>query len=981
MGGGASSSREPVGEGEKRKGGGVRRRSWGNVPVTFADLQPDGAVEHRLDERALRHRGSASSDYGRISPEQQIYSSQAALEAQAAAHWHRIISHAKDQRVDAIGEILGELAQKPRCPECARGNPNGPICRICGRDTIKDPLPVAAAAAVTAASPTQDQQMVPRVGWNPTTKTYDRMLVDRLLDSESIGSGGGSTPGSPFGSPASRDVYAKVDFSDEDTHMHHILNTLLDSEGLRRSKDRKSFTKKLARKLEGSESADDDSSAGSPASALASPSPLAALRKKKNGPRKFMGLGLDSDSENEKEEDGEDGQTRGEKSARAKQREDEEESENDLAEAGEPPDIDLPPVEIQLKSRTATSIVLSWDVSEECMDLLSEVQAAHGKNKQPIYQVQYKLHQPVTLGPNAAPSDVVQQHEEDKWRVGCKRTKDRGATIEGLVSNTPYAFRCVRKGWGQGWGPTVVIRSGPGAPSAPKTVVEREVTSTSVLVTWQVPEKDNGLPVTEYTVRMKPYQGAFDVVWRGRERVYQATGLKENWVHIFEVQATNKAGTGEFSERLAVRTLPAGSQPMTPWIEAVDEKTDKLYYCHSKTNAVAWSLPRGALVDEAASFRSKRSCLLRKFEKRMQDVCAQQRLLNKTMQVSVTRSNLLEDSLRRLYGADAEEIDGGLIRVRFEGEEGLDAGGLAKDWFVEVARKLYDGSAALLRVSETGFVSIDPRAAAIHKPTESKWMFKAVGLFLAKALIDSQTLGISLDRVLVKLLLGREPSLEDLRDTEPEFFKGLNWVLDNSVTGSDLTFTCSYELFGESKVVELVPFGGAKLVDDDNKGTYVELMQNWLFKGRYQPAIGHLLAGFHEHVATAMLQHFRPEETQLLLSGRPNIDVSDVTKDFQLGGFRDDSPQPGWLCEVLEELDQEMLCRFVSFFSGCPCMPYDGLDPPLLLTLSQDGTDATLPRAHTCFNQVVLPAFSSKDVLRERLLFALENVGEGFHMS
>jgi len=983
MGGGASSSRKEEDESPLR-----RQRSWGDVPVTFADLQTDGAVEHRLDEKSIRHRGSVSSDYGRISSEHQVFASQAALEAQAAAHWHRIISHAKDGRVDAISEMLGELSQKPRCPECARGNPAGPICRICGRDASKDVPPdepdAAASAAPTSSSPSGN--LVPRVGWNPTTKSYDRMLVDRLLDSESIASS--HSGGSPVGSPLNRgspDAYAKVDFTDEDTHMHHILNSLLNSEGLRRTKDKKSMVKKLVRKLEEGETARSESpasDAGAGAGGKQLPgSPLHALRKKKGQiRRKFMGLGLDSDSDNEgggkSDDEGRDGKNKGPRSKRR----DEEESEADLEEAGSPPeDPELPQLEIQLKSRNATSITLSWDVSEECMDVMSEVQAKYGNDKSPIYQVQYRLHLH-TPGPDAAPSDIV-QHELDKWIVGCKRTKDRGATIENLVSNTPYAFRCIRKGWGP-WSQAVVIRSGPGAPSAPKLVVAKEVTSTSVLITWTAPEKDNGLPVVDYLVRMKPYQGSFEPVSKGRERCFQAVELKENWVHIFEVQAINKAGGGEFSERLAVRTLPAGSQPMTPWTEAVDEKSEKLYYCHPKTNAVAWSLPRGALIDESASFRSKRAYLRRCFEKRMQQICASGGVLNKTMTVAVSRGNLLEDSLRRLYGAEPEELDGGLLRVRFEGEEGLDAGGLAKDWFVETARKLYEGSAGLLRITDAGFVAIDPRAAALHKPTESKWLFKAVGQFLAKALIDNQTLGMSLERVLTKLLLGREPVLDDLRDSEPEFFKGLNWVLDNNVEGSDLTFTCSYELFGESKVVELVPFGAAKLVDDDNKGEYVGLMQTWLFNGRYQPALGHMLAGFSEHVPLAWLQHFRVEETQMLFSGSPSIDVSDVKKDFALqGGFTEDSPQVVWLWDVLEELDQELLSQFVSFFSGCPCLPYDGLDPPLLVTLSAEGTDAMLPRAHTCFNQLVIPAYTSKEVLRERLLYGLREVGGGFHMT
>lgn len=42
---------------------------------------------------------------------------------------------------------------------------------------------------------------------------------------------------------------------------------------------------------------------------------------------------------------------------------------------------------------------------------------------------------------------------------------------------------------------------------------------------------------------------------------------------------------------------------MTPWIESIDFQTGKLFYSHPSTGAMAWSLPKGALLDEADSFR------------------------------------------------------------------------------------------------------------------------------------------------------------------------------------------------------------------------------------------------------------------------------------------------------------------------------------------------------------------------------------------
>lgn len=110
---------------------------------------------------------------------------------------------------------------------------------------------------------------------------------------------------------------------------------------------------------------------------------------------------------------------------------------------------------------------------------------------------------------------------------------------------------------------------------------------------------------------------------------------------------------------------------------------------------------------------------------------------------------------------------------------------------------------------------------------------------------------------------------------------------------------------------------------------------------------------------------------------------------------------------------------------GCAYMPVGGLKPPLLVTQCVDdnetpadapsaiaqaeglvnntdhlvntsaqdsftvapsvtlkkSVDGMLPRAHTCFNQIVFPIYSSRDVMKERFDFALQNTGDSFLMS
>jgi hypothetical protein len=59
-----------------------------------------------------------------------------ALEAQAAAHWNRMLEFAMKQQAEGNG--------RPQCPACARGNHDGPKCRLCGADVTLKPNNVVA---------------------------------------------------------------------------------------------------------------------------------------------------------------------------------------------------------------------------------------------------------------------------------------------------------------------------------------------------------------------------------------------------------------------------------------------------------------------------------------------------------------------------------------------------------------------------------------------------------------------------------------------------------------------------------------------------------------------------------------------------------------------------------------------------------------------------------------------------------------------
>ena len=102
-------------------------------------------------------------------------------------------------------------------------------------------------------------------------------------------------------------------------------------------------------------------------------------------------------------------------------------------------------------------------------------------------------------------------------------------------------------------------------------------------------------------------------------------------------------------------------------------------------------------------------------------------------------------------------------------------------------------------------------------------------------------------------------------------------------------------------------------------------------------------------------------------------------------GFHLESRQITWLMSVLATFDQNEQRQFLQFITGSPKLPFGGfkaLTPPLTVVVkTADKPDQVLPSVMTCANYIKLPEYTSEDVLRERLLYAMTEGLGSFHLS
>ena len=74
----------------------------------------------------------------------------------------------------------------------------------------------------------------------------------------------------------------------------------------------------------------------------------------------------------------------------------------------------------------------------------------------------------------------------------------------------------------------------------------------------------------------------------------------------------------------------------------------------------------------------------------------------------------------------------------------------------------------------------------------------------------------------------------------------------------------------------------------------------------------------------------------------------------------------------------ELQKRFLLFSTGSDRVPVGGMqEMTFKITASPQLTKTNLPQAHTCFNQLILPKYNDKELMRQKLIIAISNA-EGF---
>ncbi|XBH75273.1 hypothetical protein VPH35_102061 [Triticum aestivum] len=299
--------------------------------------------------------------------------------------------------------------------------------------------------------------------------------------------------------------------------------------------------------------------------------------------------------------------------------------------------------------------------------------------------------------------------------------------------------------------------------------------------------------------------------------------------------------------------------------------------------------------------------------------------------------------------------------------------------------------------------------------------FRLVGRVVAKVLQDGRLLDLPLSTAFYKLILGQELDLFDIISFDAELGKTLQELQVLVERRRFLESTCGKD---QLEVADL-RFRGAPIedlcldftlpgfpdyilkegeqntiVNIHNLEEYVSLVVDATVKSGIMKQVEAFRSGFSQVFDISSLQIFSPQELDYLICGRQEIwEAESLVDNIKFDhGFTAKSPAIINLLEIMAEFTPDQQHAFCQFVTGASRLPTGGLaalSPKLTIvrkhpssgvsTLNTSGvTDAAdddLPSVMTCANYLKLPPYSTKEVMRKKLLYAILEGRGSFDLS
>ncbi|EUC61210.1 E3 ubiquitin-protein ligase, partial [Rhizoctonia solani AG-3 Rhs1AP] len=215
-------------------------------------------------------------------------------------------------------------------------------------------------------------------------------------------------------------------------------------------------------------------------------------------------------------------------------------------------------------------------------------------------------------------------------------------------------------------------------------------------------------------------------------------------------------------------------------------------------------------------------------------------------QIKVRRNHIFEDS----YAGITRQTPSDLKKQKFDGEDGLDYGGLSREFFFLLSHEMFNPLYCLFEYSAHDNYTLQINPASSVNPEHLNY-FKFIGRCVSLSIFHQRFLDAYFIVSFYKIILKKPVTLADLESVDVELHRGMTWMLRLSLL--------------KDALASLSRLGGGIEVTEENKRDYADAVIQCRIQKRVKEQFDAFMAGFSELIPQELINVFNERELELLI--------------------------------------------------------------------------------------------------------------------
>jgi len=364
--------------------------------------------------------------------------------------------------------------------------------------------------------------------------------------------------------------------------------------------------------------------------------------------------------------------------------------------------------------------------------------------------------------------------------------------------------------------------------------------------------------------------------------------------------------------------------------------------------------------------------------------------LDPYLKIYIDRKSLFYDAYNQIMNKSVYKLKKG-FHIKYIGEEGMDYGGLLRDFFYQISKEIGNPDYSLFQYSNANSYELEVNPMSSINPEHLNY-FKFIGRVMGLAIFHEQFLPVNFTFLFYKKILNKSLDFSDMEFIDSEIYRNIKWILENDGAenlGLDFTLNIG-DCFGNHKTIELKPNGANIDVTDSNKFEYVNLLSKYkLNNTNDKEQLEAIKQGLYEIIPKNINEEFDEFELKFLISGFSEIDVDDWKRNTDYEGYNNNDITIINFWKCVQEFSNENRKKLLLFATGNSHIPVTGfkdlkgngrIQHFTIKRVTPFDIQNALPTSHTCFNRIDLPPYTSYTLLKQKLLLAISKGMGGFSL-